>query len=89
MSIKHKHDKLGNKTIKRAITIASAKYGIDRNDFHNGFVFEKNYRITEIFWEVIWDEFPETRVFKSVGFCQGCQAFYFDDLMFGSQNTSH
>ena len=89
MSIKHKHDKLGNKKIKKAITVAALTYGIPRNAFHNGFVFEHDYNITEIFWEVLWNEFPETRVFDKVGFCQSCKAFYFDDLMYGNSNSSH
>ena len=89
MSTKHKHDKLGNKKIKKAITLAASFYGIDRNDFHNGFVYEHSYRITEIFWDVLWNEFPETRVFEGVGFCQSCQAFYFEELMYGSQKQAH
>lgn len=89
MSMKHKHDKMGNKKIKRAITEASKAYGIPRNDFHNLLVFEHDYRITEIFWESVWELFPETKVFNRFGFCQGCRAFYFDDLMFGNENKGH
>lgn len=85
----HKHDKLGNKKIKKALTLAAKASGIDRGVFHNLFVFEKDYRATELFWEHLWSEFPETRVFESVDFCQGCQAFYFVDLMYGNQDLSH
>ena len=89
MSIKHTHDKFGNKIIKKAITEACKAYGIPRNDFHNALVFDHDYRTTEIFWESLWELFPEARVFDKFGFCQGCNAFYFDDLMYGNQETSH
>jgi hypothetical protein len=89
MSIKHKHDKVINKKIKKIITLAAKSSGMSRNEFHNSFVYENNVRITEFFWELIWSEFPETRVFDKVSYCRGCEVFYFDDLMYGNPKPSH
>lgn len=82
----HKHDKSGNKKIKKAITIAAKASGITRLEFHNAFVFEHDKYATELFWYFLWENFPETKIFENVSFCHGCNAFYFDDLMYGNDN---
>ena len=89
MSTKHKHDKTGNKKIKKAITEAAKLCDIPRAAFHNGLVYDHDERITEMFWVTVWELFPDTSVFDRFGFCHGCQAFYFDDLVFGKENEGH
>ena len=73
--MKHKHIAINNKRAKEAIGLAAEKLHIDRTVFTDRFTNYNDIEITNMFWNTLWEVFPESQKYNDISLCRGCNKF--------------